>query len=97
MNLAAALLTRFLERGQAEDVHAARYYMTMAGTLSGPAGHEVRDLMADTDTVIIANRGLLGIAESQLGDPSALDELLRRPAGRMCAPADGTSVQRPRP
>ena len=74
VNLAAALLTRFLERGQAEDVHAARYYMTMAGTLSGPAGHEVRDLMADTDTVIIANRGLLGIAESQLGDPSALDE-----------------------
>src|SRR5204862_4054922 len=74
VNLAAALLTRFLERGQAEDVHAARYYMTMTGTLSGPAGREVRDLIADTDTVITANRGLLAIAESQLGDPSALDE-----------------------
>jgi len=74
VNLAAALLTRFLERGQAQDVHAARYYMTMTGALSGPAGHEVRELMADTDTVISTNRGLLGIAESQLGDASKLNE-----------------------
>jgi hypothetical protein len=74
VNLAAALLTRFLEHGQAEDVDAARYYMTMTGTLNGPAGRDVRDLMADTDVVIAANRGLLGIAESQLGDPSTLSE-----------------------
>ena len=74
MNLTAALLTRFLERGQAEDVDAARYYLTMADTLAGPTGDDVRTLMADTDVVIDSNRGLLGIADSQLGDPSALDK-----------------------
>jgi tetratricopeptide (TPR) repeat protein len=74
MNLTAALLIRFLERGQAEDVDAARYYLTMADTLAGPTGDDVRTLMADTDVVIASNRGLLGIADSQLGDPSALDK-----------------------
>ena len=74
VNLASALLTRFLERGQAEDVDAARFYLTMAETLAGSAGNEVRSLMADADMVITGNRGLLGIVDGMRGDPAALDE-----------------------
>jgi tetratricopeptide (TPR) repeat protein len=74
MNLAGALLTRFLERGQAEDVDAARFYLNMAGTLAGPVGDEVRSLVADADTVIAANRGLLGITEGMRGNVNALND-----------------------
>ena len=74
VNLAGALLTRFLERGQAEDVDAARFYLTMAGTLAGPTGDEVRSLMADVDVVLAGNKGLLGVVYGLRGDPSALDE-----------------------
>jgi tetratricopeptide (TPR) repeat protein len=73
MNLAGGLLIRFLERGQAEDVDAARYYLAMTGTLDGAAARDLRDLMADADTTLTGNRGLLGIAESMLGDPAALN------------------------
>jgi tetratricopeptide (TPR) repeat protein len=74
LNLAAALLTRFLELGQAEDVDAARFYLNMADTLAGPTGDEVRSLMADVDMNIASNRGLLGIADGMRGDAGALDE-----------------------
>ena len=74
INLAGALLTRFLERGQAEDVDAARFYLAMAGTLAGPTGDEVRSLMADADVVVAGNKGLLGVVDGLRGDPSALDE-----------------------
>src|ERR1017187_6073078 len=74
INLAGALLTRFLERGQAEDVDAARFYLAMAGTLAGPTGDEVRSLMADVDMVVAGNKGLLGVVDGLRGDPSALDE-----------------------
>lgn len=73
MILAAALLTRFLERGQAEDVDAARFYLATAEALAGPGGDEVRSLMADADMVIAVNKGLLGIADGMRGDPAALD------------------------
>ncbi len=74
VNLASALLTRFLERGQAEDVDAARFYLAMAETLAGPGGNEVRSLMADADMVIAGNKGLLAIVDGMRGDPAALDE-----------------------
>jgi tetratricopeptide (TPR) repeat protein len=74
VNLAGALLMRFLERGQAEDVDAARFYLTMADALAGPAGDEGRSLMADADVVLAGNKGLLGVACGLRGDTSALDE-----------------------
>jgi hypothetical protein len=70
VNLAAALLYRFLERGQAEDVDAARFYMTLAG----PAREQIRPLMADVDVVMAGNRGLIALAEGMLGNSGALDE-----------------------
>jgi tetratricopeptide (TPR) repeat protein len=74
VNLAGALLTRFLERGQAEDVDAARFYLNLAGTLAGPVGEAVRSLMADVDMVIAANRGLLGITDGMRGNTNALND-----------------------
>jgi tetratricopeptide (TPR) repeat protein len=73
LNLAGALLTRFLELGQTEDVDAARFYLNMADSLAGPAGDELRLLVADADMTIAGNRGLLGIADAMRGDTGALD------------------------
>jgi tetratricopeptide (TPR) repeat protein len=76
LNLAAALLTRFLELGQAEDVDAARFYLNLADWMAGPAGDEVRSLVADADMIIAGNRGLLGLVDGLRGDAGALDEAI---------------------
>jgi hypothetical protein len=73
-NLAGALVTRFLERGQAEDLDATRFYLAMASALTGEAGDEVRALMADVNVSIAANRGMLRAIEGLRGDASALDD-----------------------
>lgn len=72
-NLAGALLTRFTERGQVEDLDATRFYLDMASALTGEAGGEVRTLMADSDVSIVANRGMLRAVEGLRGDAAALD------------------------
>lgn len=47
LNLGGALLTRYLERGQAEDVDAARHYLGAAGLLTGAARVAVRGGLDD--------------------------------------------------
>jgi tetratricopeptide (TPR) repeat protein len=73
-NLAGALMTRFLECGQAEDLDATRFYLDTASALTGEAGDEVRALMADVSVSIVANRGMLRAIEGLRGDAAALDD-----------------------
>ncbi len=89
LNLAGALLMRFLVLRQAEDVDAARFYLDMADSLAGPTRDEVRSLMADVDMIIVGNRGLLGVVDGVRGDPGALDGAvinLRRALAMHCGP-----------
>jgi tetratricopeptide (TPR) repeat protein len=89
VNLAGALLTRFFERGQAEDVDAARFYLDLADMFTGPAGNAIRSLMADVDPAIAANRGILAAIEGMQGNPGRLDNALAelRAALAMLPPA----------
>ncbi len=77
-NLAGALLTRFMERGQAEDVDAARYYLDMASSLTGPARDDLNSLTADAEMVIATNLGGLAVADGLLGDSQAFDRAVDR-------------------
>lgn len=72
-NLAGGLLARFMERGQVEDVDAARYYLTMASSLSETARDHLHSLMTDTGPVIALNLGMLAAIEGVLGDAHAYD------------------------
>ncbi len=74
VNLASALLTRFIARGQAEDLDATRFYLDMASALTGAAGDKVRPLMADAAVSIAVNRGMLRTIEGLRGDAAALDD-----------------------
>src|SRR6201996_9530312 len=78
VNLGGALLVRYLERGQAEDVDAARYYLTAADSLSGPVADAVRSVMADVDQVLAANRALLALTDGLRGDADAADDAVGR-------------------
>jgi hypothetical protein len=73
-NLAGALLMRFMERGQAEDVDAARFYLDMTSTLTGGGYDGVPELMADSGVSIIANRGMLRAIDGLRGDAAALND-----------------------
>jgi tetratricopeptide (TPR) repeat protein len=74
VNLAGALLARFQELGQAEDVDAARFYLGLAAGLTGTIGAEVRSLMADVDLAVAAENGVLCLIEGMRGDGAALDK-----------------------
>jgi hypothetical protein len=81
INLAGALLARFQELGQAEDVDAARFYLGLADALTGPVGDQVRSLMADVDLSVAADKGLVCLVDGMRGDRAALDgavSLMRR-------------------
>jgi hypothetical protein len=72
-NLGAMLITRFFNRGQAHDTEAARFYLDVAGSLTGPLAGQVRSLMGDVSVIVTANRGMLGVIEGMGGQPGALD------------------------
>jgi CHAT domain len=72
-NLGGALITRFFERGQVQDADAARFYLTMAGSLTGSPADQVRSLIADVDLMVVANLGILDVIDGILGKPGAFD------------------------
>jgi hypothetical protein len=71
--LGSALLTRFTQRGDSQDVQAAQCYLDAARVLAGQHG-DLRALMADADTTLASMRGLLGLVRGLNGDRPALDE-----------------------
>ena len=77
LNLGSALLTRYLERGQAEDAGAARYYLELAGRMTGTERAALGSLMPDTELVMAANQAMLALVAGQRGDADALDDAVR--------------------
>jgi hypothetical protein len=94
VNLAGALLARFMKRGQVEDMDAARYYLTMASSLSDSARDDLHSLMGHTEPVIALNLGVLGAAEGMLGDAQAFDTAVD---GFRCTVAPASSSCRAAP
>lgn len=73
LNLGSGLLTRFIQRGGAQDLDAAGFYLDVADDLAArnPA---LRSLMADTEVTLAATRGMLRLLRGQAGDAAALDQ-----------------------
>jgi hypothetical protein len=69
----SALLTRFTQRGDSQDVESAQIYLATARDLA--ADHDdLRSLMAEADITLASIRGLLGLVRGLHGDLPALDE-----------------------
>jgi hypothetical protein len=77
LNLGSALLTRSLDRGQAEDADAARYYLELAGRMTGTERAALSSLMPDTELIMAANQAMLALVAGQRGDADALDDAVR--------------------